>query len=282
MSELELLQALFDYRVELVLWVLGSVLLYGLSVNVAQRLRRTSSGRLGRFVAAVEAWPYSPWLSQGLRFVYYLGLPYLALTRGITSPVLMGMWGRGWLQPGWYGEAAFGFTLGLGALLLMLWGWRRYLLITTSPDQSTPWQPYVSQRRVLAAPWGWGLIVLDVLYLEMHWAFYRSAAIRSLGDYYGVFAGFLLILAEWGLNPRIRHDLGITRRDPETVTTIAIAFTISVVYYFTANVWLCMLVHLAVQFGLLAYVATYRGLVDDQRKDQQDSEQRARDDPYPL
>jgi hypothetical protein len=282
MSDLELLQALFDYRVELVLWVLGSILLYGLSVNVVQRLRRTSSGRLGRCVAAVEGWPYSPWLSQVLRFVYYLGIPYLALTRGVTSPALMGMWGRDWFQPGWYGGLAFGFTLGLGALLLVLWGWRRFLLITAGSGESTPRQPYTFQRRVLAAPWGWGLIVLDVLYLEMHWAFYRSAAIRSLGDYYGVFVGFLLVLAEWGLNPRTRYDLGIARRDAETVTTMAIAFTISIVYYFTANVWLCMVAHLVMQFGLLAFVAMSRGLVDNEGKDDQDGEQRARDDRYPL
>ncbi len=282
MSDLELLQALFDYRVELVLWVLGSILLYGLTVNVVQRLPRTSSSRLGRYMAALEGWPYGPWLAQALRFVYYLGIPYLALTRGITNPALMGMWGRGWFQPDWYGEPAFGFALGLGALLIMVWGWRRFLLITAGLDQSNPRQPYASQRRALAAPWGWGLIVLDVLYLEMHWAFYRSAGIRSLGDYYGVFAGFLLVIAEWGLNPRIRRELGIPRRDAETVTTMAIAFAITIVYYFTANVWLTMLVHLAIQFGLLAHVAMYRGLVDDEGKDQQDSEQRARDDRYPL
>jgi hypothetical protein len=282
MSDLELRQALFDYRLELVLWVLGSILLYGLGVNVAERLRRTSSGRLGRCVAAVRGWPYSPWLSQALRFVYYLGIPYLALAQGITSPVLMGMWGRTWFQPGWYGEPAFGFALGLAALLLILWGWHRFLLITAGLDESTRWRPYAFQRRVLAAPWGWGLIVLDVLYLEMHWAFYRSAAIRSLGDYYGVFVGFLLILAEWGLDPRTRHDLNMARRDAETVTTMAIAFAISIVYYFTANVWLCMVVHLLMQFGLLAFVAMSRGLVDNEGKDDQDGEQRGCDDRYPL
>jgi hypothetical protein len=262
MSNLELLQALFDYRVELILWVLGSVLIYGLTVNVVRRLRRTSSGRLGRYVAALERWPHGPWLSQVLRFGYYLGIPYLALTRGITSPVLMGMWGRHWFHPGWYGELAFGATLGLGALLLLLWSWRHFLLITADMDQGTPAPHYAFQRRILGVPWGWGLIVLDVLYLEMHWAFYRSAGIRSLGDYYGVFAGFLLILAEWGLNPRIRHDLGLARRDGETITTMATAFTISIVYYFTANVWMCMVIHLAIQFGLLALVAMSRGLLD--------------------
>ena len=108
--------------------------------------------------------------------------------------------------------------------------------------------------------------MLDVLYLEMHWAFYRGATIHLLGDYYGVFAGLLLVLAEWWLNPAIREQVSPARRSGDTITTMAIAFSISVIYYVTANLWLCMVVHLAVQCGLLAFLAVSRGLPDHEGK----------------
>jgi hypothetical protein len=261
-----MLHALFDYRIELVAWVLGSVLLYGIAVNVWQRLRRTSSGRVGRFLTALVDWPHTLWLSQALRFVYYLCIPYLALARGVTSPILMGMWDADWFQPGWAGEQTLGLALGLTTLILLLWSWRRFLQVAKETHHDTPYLPYTFQRRVLLAPWGWGLIVLEVLYLEIHWAFYRGATIRALGDYYGVFAGFVLILAEWGLNPLFRQDLGIAKRDGAAMTTVVTAFSIGVIYYVTANLWLCLAVHLIIQFGLVTFLATSGGLADQERE----------------
>jgi hypothetical protein len=261
-----MLQAFFDNRLELALWVLGSVLIYGLGVNVWQRLRRTSSSRLGRYMTPLDSWPYGPWLPQALRFLYYLCIPYLALSRGVTSPTLMGMWGTDWSQPGLASELTTGLALGVGTLTLLLWSWRHFLLAVRATDHAKPSVPYAFQRKVLAAPWGWGLIVLEVLYFEMHWAFYRGATIRAFGDYYGVFAGFLLVLAEWGLNPLFRRDLSTARRNGEAMTTIVTAFSIAVVYYFTANLWLCMAVHLIIQFGLVTYLATSGGLADQERE----------------
>jgi len=264
MPDLEVLDVLSGYRLELVAWVLCSILVYGLAVNVSQRLRRSSWSRLNRSLTALDRWPHRLWLHQALRFIYYLGIPYLALTRGITSPVLMGLWGTHWFHPRWAGDLALGAAVALGALLLLLWSWRHFLLTTANTEPGAQASPYPFQRRLLSVPWGWGLLVLDVLYLEMHWAFYRSAAIRSLGDYYGVFVGFVLILTEWGLDPRFRRDLDMTSRDGKAMTTVAIAFVVAIVYYLTANLWLCMTVHLIVQFGLLSFLALNRGLVDQQ------------------
>ena len=259
-----MLHALFDYRLELVVWVLGSVLLYGVAVNVWQRLRRTSSGRLGRSTTALVSQPGGLWLSQALRFLYYLCIPYLALSRGVTSPILMGMWGAGWFQPGWASQLALGLAVGVATLALLLWSWRHFLLAAHETDQGTPGAPYSFQRRVLAVPWGWGLIVLEVLYLEMHWAFYRGATIRAMGEYYGVFGGLVLVLAEWGLNPLFRHNLSTATRDGETMTTAVTAFSMVVIYYLTANLWLCIVVHLIIQFGLVTFLATSSRLVDQE------------------
>jgi hypothetical protein len=266
MTNLELLLSLLDYRVELALWVLLSVLIYGLSVNVVHRLRRAPSSRLGRYWATFEDWPHSLWLIHGLRFLYYLCVPYLALTRGVTSPLLMGMWGVHRFQAQWGAQMAVGVALALGALLLLLWSWRHSQLTTNEAEPSRPATPYAFQRKVIAVPWGWGLIALDILYLEMHWAFYRGATIRSLGSYFGVFAGLLLVLAEWGLNPAMREDIGLAKRDGEAITTVVIALSISIIYYFTTNLWLCIAIHLMLQFGLLSFLAISRVLADHQRE----------------
>jgi fatty acid desaturase len=93
--------------------------------------------------------------------------------------------------------------------------------------------------------------------LEIHWAFYRGAAIRLFGDYYGVFFGLLLIFGEWWLSPDLRREQGAAHRRGETLTTAAMALTIAVIYYFTSNLWLCIGVHLGIQFGLLFFLATY-------------------------
>jgi hypothetical protein len=260
MSTPELLDSVVDYRLELVIWVLVSILFYGITVNLWYHLRRAPSSWMSRRLSALESSPYGQWLFQALRLVYYLCIPYLALTRGVSNPTLMGMWAADWFDERWFGELASGLALGLGAFLLLLWGWRHYLLALRGTDHQVAGEPYLFERRLLAAPWGWGLVLLEVLYLEMHWSFYRSATIRAAGDYYGVFLGFLLVLAEWCLNPAIRSDLGIARRGGETLTTMTIAFSISTIYYFTANLWLCMVIHITIQFGLLSFLALSCGL----------------------
>jgi hypothetical protein len=260
MSTSELMNSVLDYRLELVLWVIVSMLIYAIVVNVWYHLRRAPSSRLGRRLRTLESSPYSQWLFQALRLVYFLCIPYLALTQGVANPTLMGMWAPDWFNERWFGELASGLALGLGACLLLLWGWRHYLLAASETGSQPAGRPYLFERSLLAVPWGWGLIVLEVLYLEMHWAFYRSATIRVAGDYYGVFLGFLLVLAEWCLNPAIRSDMGIARRGAETLTTATIAFCISVIYCFTANLWLCLVVHLIIQFGLLSCLALSCGL----------------------
>jgi hypothetical protein len=262
MSTLELVQTLFDYRMQLIVWVLCSILLYGLAANLLHVLRRASSTRAGRLLKAFESWPHSLWLFQALRFCYYLGIPYVALMKGITNPTLMGLWSAHWFGPHSFQELGLGVVLGLGTLALLAWGWRHYARATAQMGYQVGRRPYLAERRLLVTPWGWGLIVLDVLYLGMHWAFYRSATIRLLGNYYGVFAGFLLVLGEWWLNPEIRKGWGMAHRSGESLTTAAMAFSIAIIYYFTSSTWLCMAIHLIIQFGLVSFLTMSSGLLD--------------------
>lgn len=259
MSTSELMEALFDYRASLMLWTLSSISIYALSVNLLHFLHSPASGRFGRFLRAFESWPHSFWLFHALRFLYYLCIPYVALTQGVTNPSLMGIWAPDWFELHWFEGLGVGATLGLGTLILLIWGWRHYVRAMVDIGLPPQHMPFLAERRVLLTPWGWGLILLEVLYLEMHWAFYRGATIRLLGPYNGVFLSFVLILAEWWLNPQIRRDLGMSRRNGKAMTTAAIALSITIIYYFTSNLWLCVAVHLATQFGLLAFlIASYR------------------------
>jgi len=262
MSTLELAKALFDYKVQLIAWVLFSILIYALSTNLLHFLRSVPSGRFVRLLKAFDSWPHSIWFFQALRFLYYLCIPYVALTRGLTNTTLMGMWQVHWFGESWFQGLALGTVLGLGLLVLLVWGWRQYLQAAAGIQQQVLRIPYLIERRILVTPWGWGLIVLDVLYLEMHWAFYRSATIRMLGAYYGVFLGFLLIVAEWWLNPEIRRNLSMAHRGGEAVTNTAMALGIAIIYYFTSNLWLCIAIHLTIQFGLLSFLTMIYGSPD--------------------
>jgi hypothetical protein len=257
MSTSELIGALFDYRANLILWTLCSISIYVVSVNLLRFLHSPASVRIGHFLRAFESWPHSFWLYQSLRFIYYLGIPYVALTLGVTNPTLMGMW-----VVDWSNGMALGMGLGLGTLILLTWGWRHYVQSMVEIGQDPQARPFLAEVRTLLTPWGWGLILLEVLYLEVHWAFYRGATIRLLGDYYGLFLSFLLILAEWWLNPEIRKNLGMAHRGGETTTTAATALSITIIYWFTSNFWLCMAVHLAIEFGLLSFLRLSYGLSD--------------------
>jgi len=257
MSTSGLIEALFDYRADLILWTLASISTYALSANLLHFLGSPSSGRFGRLLRTFEGWPHSSWFFQALRFIYYLGIPYVALTRGVTNPTLMGV-----RVIDWFEGIALGTVLGLGTLALLIWGWRHSLQAVAELGHWPQGRPFLTEVSILLTPWGWGLILLEVLYLEIHWAFYRGATIRLLGNYYGVFLSLLLILAEWWLNPGIRKSMGIAYRSGETMTTAATAFSITIIYYFTSNLWLCIAVHLAMQFGLLSFLTLSYGSPD--------------------
>jgi hypothetical protein len=259
MSTSGLMEALFDYRADLILWTLSSVGIYAVGVNLLHFLHSPSSGRFGLLLRTFEAWPHSYWFFQALRFLYYLCIPYVALTRGATNPTLMGMWATDWFEVRWFEGIALGMTLGLGTLIILCWGWRHCLRTMAEIRHWPQGRPFLAESRTLLTPWGWGLILLEVLYLEIHWAFYRGATVRLLGDYYGVFLSFLLILAEWWLNPELRKGLGMTHRSGEIMTTVAIALSITTIYYFTSNLWLCIAIHLAIQFGLISFLLVSSG-----------------------
>jgi hypothetical protein len=209
----------------LLLWVLGSVAVYALGANVLWLLERVDPRRRLR----------SRLLMGSGRFLFFLGIPYLALggwTRptfqGLLSVEDMGLVGLNeyWPVTRWLEAAGTGLGLGFVALLVLI-------LI---------WASAVRRLGFAPRPW-WGLVV-DGLYLEVHWAFYRGALAVLLDDVYaGVFAGLALVFVEWGLSPFWRRGWRLSRLAAERWLRAALALIIAVLFLLTRNLWVCLVVH---------------------------------------
>jgi hypothetical protein len=258
------------------LWIVLSILIYAISVNLAWRWRRPRLGRLASWIEKVKGWPFASWLLQLLRFAYYMGLPFCLLLngdavarslrrflgfniplnflmRGVLLPRAMGLGGL--TTPEWFAGSGMGIALGGGAFLLMASGWWYFTLSVreipwgqaTSPDLATSvGEPVV----VLPTPRAWWVVLWEAIYAEMHWAFYRAGPIVLLGDYYaGVFLGFLILSLEWWTDPAWRHGWDPKGQRPEVVLRWSLAFVMAIVFLFTRNLWLAIPLHWAIEMG---------------------------------
>jgi hypothetical protein len=236
-----------DYKTKLVLWIASSIILYASGVNIAWYYRQPRSGRLGRLVERAKSWPYIPWFLKALEFLYYIGIPYTALViygvvpsnlLGLTGPdYLSGLWTLcGWTLISWFGGLGKGLAFGGGAFISLFLIRKWYARVSaTLPFQA-------EEKAHSIRPLGWWVIFRDVVYSEIHWAFYRSCPILFLGDYWGVFVGFLIVILEWWIDPAWRASF----LEAEGVTRLGIAFSMAIVYLFTQNLWLVILVHLTI------------------------------------
>jgi hypothetical protein len=214
----------------LLFWVGGSVLAY---VMLAHALWLTRSAQFRRS-------PYSRWSAQVGRFLFYLGIPYLALGgwprqpyQGVLSLEDMGLVGLSerWPVTRWLEAVGTGLGLGLIAFLILLLAWTGASRGGDSKRLHFPRRP-------------WWAIVVDVLYLEVHWAFYRGALAVTLDDVYaGVFLGLGLVYLEWSLNPAWRQGWRMESQAASRWLRGAWALVAAMVYLVTRNLWVCLGVH---------------------------------------
>ncbi len=191
------------------------------------------------------------WLVQLGRFLFFLAIPYLALGgwprqpyRGLLSLEDMGIvrLDAAWPVTRWLEAVSLGVAWGLVALLLLLLAVRM-----ANRDDGGVWLGF--SRRP------WWVLVVDVLYLEMHWAFYRAGMAVALGQgdsnlYAGVFAGLGLVYLEWGLNPFWRRGW---RREPQAGVRwlrAALALIATLLFLYTRNLWVCLGVHLMLELSV--------------------------------
>lgn len=220
--------ALVDLTSPLLLWLWGSVSAYVLAANALWVVRDTwrSSHR--------------QWMVEAGRFFFYLGIPYLALGgwpqrpyQGLLSLEDMGLVGLGgrWPATRWLGAVGAGLGWGLIAFLLLLLAWANANRLTHGA-----WLQFPSRK--------WWLILVDVFYLEVHWAFYRSALAVTLDDVYaGIFWGLGLIYLQCSLNPFWRQGWHLQSQAATRWLRAALTFIIAVLFFLTRNLWICLLVH---------------------------------------
>ncbi len=230
----------------LLFWLLGSVLAYGVGTNLLW---------LGRS-RGLQPPPGARLLGQTARFLFFLCIPYLALGgwprrsfQGLLSPKDMGFVGLSldWPVTRWLEAAGLGLGLGLAALVILFIAWR-----------------YAGRSaeglRLTFPPRAWWAIVVDGLYLEVHWAFYRGALAVLRDDVYtGVFWGLVLVYLEWSSSPFWRRGWRTPSRAAEQWLHAALALVAALVFLLTQNLWVCLGVHLglALSFWTLGRVGVH-------------------------
>jgi len=180
------------------------------------------------------------------RFFFFLGIPYLALGgwprqpyQGYLSLADLGLVGLtlDWPVTRWLGSVGLGLGLGLVALLILAFAWLNADRTAESSRLSFPSR-------------SWWVLVVDVFYLQVHWAFYRGGLAIALDDLYaGVFWGLGLVYLEWGLNPFWRQDWRLESEAAGRWLQAALALVTALIFLLTRNLWICLGVH-----GLLVLV----------------------------
>lgn len=210
------------------LWVLGSFLLLALGRALTHR---RAYAALRAWLAARGVYDLFWWVA---RLTYLTGLPYLALLAGPISPRNMGLNDLDWVN-----------TLGVGAPLVaaawgaLMIGWRQGGVSQRQAELSVLESP---SARTLAA-------ALEAGGQQIHWAFYRSAAIDWWGLYWGTWGALLLIAAQWTVTRLIEPKPYRTASGSYTLLGAALAILTSAFYLIVPNWWLGWALHFLTLLG---------------------------------
>lgn len=233
---------LLSYPQRLFLVVTAYLALYVLATNVSWALRTPRPGRWGRTGESVRLWGNRLHLGGIIRLAYYLGVPYVILTWGWSSPLDLGLADLDWVRG--VGQSV-GLTAGSLALLGLIW-WQ-YV-------RNVGEQPAMPQACSLGQPWGWVFVLRQAIFLEAAWALCRSPMLLLAGPYLGVYLGLGAVAVAALLNARVRHALGAPGEREEAVLTASLAVATSTQYVFVHNLWLCIAMHFFLRMLILQLV----------------------------
>lgn len=213
------------------LWLATSVVLYVVARNVVWVLRP---------VIQRVNWSPSATLVPGvLRFGFYVGMPYLALLRGVVTLPSLGV-----VEVEHPESLGAGVLVMIGAVVLMGLIGRQYhqANIATGDNAGLPLQ---AVRQVLSRPWGWVLLLTTVAYQQAHWAFYRALPALILDDrYVGSFAGLALVMLEAYADPQVREDLTDPVRAEFLLLSAGVAVVATLLFTLTGTSLLGAAMHL--------------------------------------
>lgn len=210
-----------------------SIVFYSVAANFAWANRQEPFGvfeRLTRRPRLYWAWRA---VTEAGRWLYYLGLPYMTLLLGYDTVRALGVWNLDWLNP-----LLWTVVIAIGSSAVLIWVWR-------------PFARTEHVNAVDSSRWNWARRILELIYQEAHWAFYRSGPILWLNDYYwGSFLGLGLALIEGWCNPNVRGSVQDTARADAPLWTGSVAVVTTILFIFTQNLWYCLALHLFLDQGL--------------------------------
>ncbi len=190
----------------------------------------------------------SAWL---VRAAFFVGVPYLALLGGAATPAQMAL---AWPDGAMAGTAALWTIAALAAGVPGVWLLNR-IARRFYPEGV---RPLVRRRAQLTRPWGFAFLLLDTLYLQAHWTFYRAAAADALGaaplDAVAL-GGLTLVAVEWLLDPRWWRDM--TRAgvwEDRALVAVLAAFS-AALYPAAANFFVLLAAHAVLWLGWIAAAA---------------------------
>ena len=211
-----------------VLWTLASLTVAVLAILFVgapqlDRLRARTGGRL---------------LEQFLRLIYFIGVPYAALLTGGIASIDMGLTGAGGSILGWSpAEWLRGLStaLTLGAIVLIPTGLASRQIVRAGRPLG------IDDRSA-------GVVIVDAIYVEIHWAFYRAAPLILLGEAYAAaLFGVLLVGVEW-IVVLIRNGLSLSAAERQLWLRRGALLALSATLFaLTRNVWLAMLTHMVLE-----------------------------------
>ena len=183
-----------------------------------------------------------------LRLGYFIGLPYAALLTGSLAPIDLGLTGAGGAVLGWDVATwlrGLSTALTIGLIVVLPVGLANWQIARAGHDAALG----ADDRSV-------GAILIEALYAEVHWAFYRAAPLILLENVYlAALIGMGLVGVEWGVE-LIRKGVGRAPEDRQRwlrrVLLLAVSATLFVL---TRNLWLLIGLHLVLELIWKAWLS---------------------------
>jgi len=242
-----------DTRWQLVAYVFTSIIL---RMVAAQLSRRRIGIAWVRFLS-------EGWASSVLRFVYYIGFPYIALILGVVPGRYLGLVGPGQAQGvrsglgsgllgqvrdyfslvilNWLPNVGTVFALGAVAFIFLGATWLGYAYLKSNLLSGS-----ISGSGIGLSSFrgDYSLGVMHVIYQAVHWSFYRSAVWLLTDDLYlGVFGGIILVAGEWMLVAGWVHRIRYAPKGEVLLIDASVLVATSLIFFFVPNLWLLIPVH---------------------------------------
>jgi hypothetical protein len=224
-----------DAKLLPIIWTLVSLIIAVLVTLIfdharADRFRSTFAGRFAEQLA---------------RLIYFIGLPYAALLTQSISAVNLGFMGTGgsidasilgWTSADWLRSLNVWLTLGLIALIP---------IGLAARQMARAGSPLGVDARST------GSIIIDSVYAEVHWTFYRTAPMILLSNaYWATLIGVILIGLEWIVS-LVRNGLGSQPEDRQSwIGQILLLALSAALFILTRNVWLIIGLHVVIELAL--------------------------------